>query len=196
MTHTITIFKNIKDTDTPFHRDVEFVLDRIRDGKSKELVTSIRKEKNKSERNELKKKLPSVCFSGKFSKRADNSLLEHSGLICLDFDGYPKQKDMIQDKEKMMKDKYTFSVFISPSGNGLKVLIKIPNDAENHVKYFQSLEKYFNSNYFDTTSKNLSRVCYESYDPLIYTNNKSTLYMPRNQKQTEEVVGLIKNIGK
>ena len=58
MTHTITIFKNIKDTDTPFHRDVEFVLDRIRDGKSKELVTSIRKEKNKSERNELKKKLP------------------------------------------------------------------------------------------------------------------------------------------
>lgn len=187
MTHTITIFKNIKDTDTPFHRDVEFVLDRIRDGKSKELVTSIRKEKNKSERNELKKKLPSVCFSGKFSKRADNSLLEHSGLICLDFDGYPKQKDMIQDKEKMMKDKYTFSVFISPSGNGLKVLIKIPNDAENHVKYFQSLEKYFNSNYFDTTSKNLSRVCYESYDPLIYTNNKSTLWETLEETEYREV---------
>ena len=49
-----------------------------------------------------------------------------------------------------MKDKYTFCVFISPSGNGLKVLVKIPNDAENHIKYFQSLENYYNSNHFDT----------------------------------------------
>ena len=170
MTQTVTIFKNITDTATPFHVGIDIVLDRIRNGKSKELVTQIRKEKNKSERNDLKKQLPSICFSGKFSKRADNSILEHSGLICLDFDGYEKQKDLIQDKEKMMKDKYTFSVFISPSGNGLKVLVKIPNDAENHTKYFQSLEKYYNSNYFDTTSKNISRVCYESYDPLIYLN--------------------------
>ena len=160
MTQTVTIFKDIKNTDTPFHVDVATIIDRIRDGKSKELVTQIRKEKNKAERNELKKKLPSICFSGKFSKRADNSLLEHSGLICLDFDGYAKQRDMIQDKEKMMKDKYTFCVFISPSGNGLKVLVKIPNDAENHIKYFQSLENYYNSNHFDTTSKNISRVCY------------------------------------
>ena len=93
-TNIITIFQDIKNTDTPFHISVHTVLERIRDGKSKELVTEIRKEKNKSERNELKKKLPSVCFSGKFSKRADNSLIEHSGLICLDFDGYAKQRDM------------------------------------------------------------------------------------------------------
>ena len=75
MTQTVTIFKDIKNTDTPFHIDVVKIIDRIRDGKSKELVTQIRKEKNKAERNELKKKLQSICFSGKFSKRADNSLL-------------------------------------------------------------------------------------------------------------------------
>ncbi len=183
----ITIFQDIKNTDTPFHISVHTVIDRIRDGKSKELVTQIRKEKNKSERNELKKKLPSVCFSGKFSKRADNSLLEHSGLICLDFDGYAKQRDMIQDKDKMMKDKYTFCVFVSPSGNGLKVLVKIPNDAENHVKYFQSLENYYNSNHFDTTSKNISRVCYESYDPLIYVNKNSTLWEKIEETEYREV---------
>lgn len=188
MTHTVTIFKDIKNTDTPFHIDVHKILGRIRDGKSKDLVTQIRKEKDKGERNELKKKLPSICFSGKFSKRADNSLLEHSGLICLDFDGYTKQKDMIQDKEKMMKDKYTFCVFISPSGNGLKVLVKIPNDAENHVKYFQSLENYYNSNHFDTTSKNISRVCYESYDPLIYVNENSTVWETIEETEYREVI--------
>ena len=187
MTNTCTIFKDIKHIDTPFHVQVSKILDRIREGASKELVTQIRREKNKSERNELKKRLPSVCFSGKFSKRADNSLLEHSGLICLDFDGYEKKKDMTDDKNKMMKDKYTFSVFISPSGNGLKVLVKIPADAENHVKYFQSLEKYYNSTHFDTTSKNISRVCYESYEPLIYVNDKSTLWDKIEETEYREV---------
>ena len=35
MTHTVTIFKDIKNTDTPFHIDVHKILERIRDGKSK-----------------------------------------------------------------------------------------------------------------------------------------------------------------
>ena len=90
------------------------------------MVKKIRLEKNKSERNEMKKMLPSICFSGTFNKRADTSIIEHSGLVCLDFDGYEKQKDLLQDKEMLTKNKYVFSVFISPSGNGLKVLVKIP----------------------------------------------------------------------
>ena len=187
MTQIVTIFKDIRDTETPYHVPISTVIERIREGKSKELVTDIRKEKNKERRNELKKNLPSICFSGKFSKRADNSILEHSGLICLDFDGYEKQKDMIQDKDKMMRDKYTYCVFISPSGNGLKVLVKIPNDAENHIRYFQSLEKYYNSPRFDTTTKNLSRVCYESYDPLIYVNENSTTWEKLEEPEYREV---------
>jgi hypothetical protein len=158
MTHNITIFQNIRDTDTPFYRDVHIILERIKNGATKELVKKIRLEKRKPERNELKKQLPAICFSGEFNKRADSALIAHSGLICLDFDGYVKQKELLQDKENLSKNKYVFSVFISPSGNGLKVLVKIPADAENHVNYFNSLEKYLNSPYFDKTSKNISRV--------------------------------------
>ena len=172
----ITIFQNIKDTDTPFHRDINAIILRIRDGASKDLVKQIRHEKNKSERNEIKKLLPAICFSGTFKKRNDNALLEHSGIICLDFDGYEKQKDLLHDKETLSKNKYVYSVFISPSGNGLKVLVKIPADPDNHTHYFNSLEKYFASQYFDKTSKNLSRVCYESYDPHIYVNEKSSIW--------------------
>jgi hypothetical protein len=136
----ITIFKNIKETSTPFHRSVDVILNRIKDGASKDLVMKIRKEKNKGERTELKKLLPAVCFSGKFNKRADSAIIEHSGLICLDFDGYLKQKEMLSHKERMSKDKYVYSVFISPSGNGLKTLIRIPTNIENHVNYFNSLK--------------------------------------------------------
>ena len=176
MTSDITIFKNIRETETPFYRGVDKILERIKDGSSKELVKRIRAEKNKSDRNEIKKNLPAICFSGTFNKRNDSSIVEHSGLICLDFDGYTKQKDLLQDKESISKDKHTYSVFISPSGNGLKVLVKIPQDVDNHVNYFNSLENHYGSEYFDKTCKNISRVCYESYDPLIFINENSSVW--------------------
>ena len=175
MTQNVTIFKNIKETEAPFHRNVSLVLDRIKDGATKELVKRIRKEKNKSERNELKKLLPAICFSGVFNKRADNALQTHSGIICLDFDGYVKTKELLQDKENLSKDKYVMSAFISPSGDGIKVLVKIPADVDNHVNYFNSLNKHFNSPHFDKVTKNVSRVCYESYDPLTYINLNSSV---------------------
>jgi hypothetical protein len=189
MTHNVTIFQNIRETDTPFFRDVHVILDRIKDGAgaTKELVKKIRLEKRKPERQELKKQLPAICFSGTFNKRTDVSLLEHSGLICLDFDGYLKQKELLQDKESLSKNKYVFAVFISPSGNGLKVLVKIPADAESHTLYFNSLEKYFNSPYFDKTSKNISRVCYESYDPLISVNENSSIWDVIEEPEYTEV---------
>ena len=190
MTQDITIFKSIRDTDTPFHRDVRVILSRIKEGSdtTKDLVKRIRLEKNKPERQELKKLLPAICFSGTFNKRTDASLIQHSGLICLDFDGYSKQKELLQDKENLTKNKYVFSVFISPSGNGLKVLVKIPADADNHTNYFNSLEKYFNSAYFDKTSKNLSRVCYESYDPLLHINENSSVWDVIEEAEYNEVI--------
>jgi len=188
MTSKVTIFKNIKDTDTPFHRDVDLVLQRIKDGATKNLVKSIRLAKDKNERNELKKRLPAICFSGVFNKRSDASLVEHSGLICLDFDGYEKKKILLEHKEKMTKDSYVYSCFISPSGNGLKVLVKTPADLpDNHTSYFHSLGKYFDSPYFDKVCKNVSRVCYESYDPLIHINPTSNVWDTITEQEYKEV---------
>ena len=176
MTKNVTIFRNIKETDTPFYVNIDKILTRIKEGKSKDLVKSIRLESDKRKRQELKKSLPAVCFSGTFTNRKDSSIIEHSGFICLDFDGYEKRKGMLEAKQKLSKDKYTYSVFVSPSGNGLKVLVKIPNDPENHVNYFLALQNYYQSKYFDKTCKNISRVCYESYDPLLFINANSSLW--------------------
>ena len=183
----VTIFKNIKDTEAPFHRDVSVILERIKEGSSKDLVKMIRKETDKVRRNELKKDLPAICFSGEFTKRNDNSLISHSGIICLDFDGYEKRQQMLEEKERLTKDKYVYSVFVSPSGNGLKVLVKIPDVPEDHINYFISLQNHFQSDYFDPTSKNISRVCYESYDPLIYVNENSSLWDRIDDREYKEV---------
>ena len=187
MTHNVTIFKNIKETETPFVRSVGVVLDRIKNGATKELVNLIRKENNKNERNELKKRLPAICFSGEFNKRNDSSLIRHSGLICLDFDGYDTNKELLSHKQRLSKDKYVFSVFISPSGNGLKVLVKIPSDVDNHISYFNALEKHFDSPKFDKTSKNVSRVCYESYDAMIYVNENSSIWDKVDEPEYKEL---------
>ena len=183
----ITIFKDIKDTAQPFYRDVAVIIDRIREGATQEIVRAIRSEKDKEERNRLKQSLPAVCFSGKFTKRNDASILQHSGLICLDFDGYENDKLLLEEKEKITKDRYTYAVFISPSGLGLKVLVKIPAEVENHKNFFNSLEKHFDSPYFDKTCKNVSRVCYESYDPLIYVNEQSSVFNQITEQEYQEV---------
>ena len=184
----ITIFKDIKETAQPFFRKVDVILKRIQEGSSKDLVKRIRAEKDKEKRNLLKQQLPAICFSGTFTKRNDTSLQEHSGLICLDFDGYKTNKDMLQEKERLSKNKYIFALFISPSGKGLKAIVKIPKEPDNHKNYFLSLQNYLNSEYFDKTTKNVSRVCYESYDPLIHINHNSSTWDKIEEPEYTEVI--------
>jgi len=186
MQGNITIFRNIKETEQPFYRPIDVILTRIKEGASKDLVKEIRKENDKTRINQLKQELPAICFSGTFNKRNDSAIMEHSGFICLDFDGYKKNKDLLEEKERISKDKHTYSVFISPSGNGLKAIVKIPQEIDNHKNYFNSLESHFSSEHFDKTSKNISRVCYESYDPLIYINPNSSVWSKIEEQEYVE----------
>lgn len=170
----ITYFKSVNDTANPYFREVAVAIDRIRSGASKRIVEAVRScTGDKTERNEIKRKLPAICFSGEFTNRNSKSIKSHSGLICIDFDGFESDLDLLYHRHKMQQDKYSYSVFTSPSGNGLKVLVKIPKDISNHKNYFLSLEKYYDCKEFDVACKDISRVCYESYDPDIYVNEDS-----------------------
>ena len=168
----ITYFKTITDTSAPFYKNVTHAIERIRNGNSNiiKLIEDIRNENDKAKRNVLKKKLPAICFSGKFTKRDESSCLEHSGFICIDFDKFDSELDMLSYRMELCEDPYSYAVFTSPSGDGLKVLVKIPKDIPNHKNYFLSLEKHYNSPQFDKSCKDISRVCYESYDPEIFVN--------------------------
>jgi hypothetical protein len=181
----VTIFKNIKSTSAPFVKDVTYVLDRIKNGKSRETVDAIRFELDKEKRNELKQNLPSICFSGSFSKRSAAGLRDHSGLICLDFDDFPDEETLLAARESLMGDEYVFALFRSPSYTGLKVLVKIPPSKENHKSYFDALATYFDNPYFDKVTSDVSRVCYESYDPELYHNPDSSLWVEGEEVDLE-----------
>jgi hypothetical protein len=135
-------------------------LSRIKDGKSSGTVDEVRKG-NK----EKKKELPVVCFSGEFSSRSDDAIFEHSGFIVLDFD----HVDVESTKRSLATDDFVYSCWTSPSGEGVKALVKITNP-ERHRDHFRALVKYFERTHgleVDASGANESRACFESYDPEI-----------------------------
>jgi len=114
-------------------------------------------------RKEKKLELPVVCFSGEFSSRADDALFEHSGFIVLDFD----HVDVDATKRSLATDDYIYSCWTSPSGHGVKALVKITHP-ERHRDHFRALVKYFERQHgleVDDSGINESRACFESYDP-------------------------------
>ena len=177
----ISIFKDLfKSKDIPYIITLEDALKRIKIGKNKELIESIRLEKDKEKRNKLKTKLPCILFAGTFKERSKKGLIEHSGLMVIDFDGFKDTKELTKQIKQLQENKHIVTTFISPSNNGFKALVKIPvcNQFE-HEKYFKAFYKEFNYNYFDISNCNVDRVCYESYDPNIYFNYEAEQYTPK-----------------
>lgn len=173
---TVSVFKDLyKSKDVPFHVPLEKIIKRIQQGTSKELVESIR-----NGNKENKNKLPCILFSGIFNERNSNSLKEHSGLMVLDFDKYPDDKTMFEHLELLKQNPHFVLLFISPSGNGIKGVVKVSNELtkETHPKIFKEFQKQFEYDYFDIVNSNIDRVCFESYDPNIYVNLEAELFNP------------------
>lgn len=172
----VSVFKDLyKSTDVPFHVPLDKIIKRIKAGTSKELVEAVRQGNG----NE-KKKLPCILFAGKFNERNSNSLQQHSGLMVLDFDKYPNQQTMLEHLETLKQNPHFVLLFISPSGNGIKGVIRVNDDLtkETHPKVFKEFHKQFNYDYFDIVNSNVDRVCFESYDPNIFVNLEAELFNP------------------
>jgi hypothetical protein len=172
----VSVFKDLyKSTDVPFHVPLDKIIKRIKAGTSKELVEAVRQGNG----NE-KKKLPCILFAGTFNERNSNSLQKHSGLMVLDFDKYPNEQTMFEQLETLKQNPYFVLLFISPSGNGIKGVIRVNDDLtkETHPKVFKEFHKQFNYDYFDIVNSNVDRVCFESYDPNIFVNLEADLFNP------------------
>jgi len=182
----ITLFRNLMEIDRPYYITIDKALERIQNGSSKELCEKIRElsgADNKAKRNELKKQLPAICFSGKFTKRSKAAIVDHSGFICIDFDGFIDEWSMLDYRHHLIQDPFSYAVFTSPSGDGLKAVVKIPKDVNNHVNYFLSLKKYYDVDEFDNSTKDISRVCFESYDPEVYVNKDSHIWDIKSEEE-------------
>ena len=177
----VTIFKTVYEKDAPHHITVQTALNRIQNGNSQTTIKEVR-EGNK----EAKTKLPIVCFSGEFETRNDEALRDHSGLIVLDFDHI----DVLKSKAILSTDPYVYSCWVSPSGDGLKALVRITNP-ERHRDHFRALRTYFHKQYnleLDDSGINESRACFESYDPDIVIKQDSQKFGAFATEMSEQQV--------
>ena len=115
-----------------------------------------------------------VTFSGTFTKRTDKELLEHSGLLTVDFDHIA---DLPALKQQLLEDEYfeTELLFVSPSGDGLKWIIPIDISEVSHQEYFRAVSAYIQHTYqieIDQSGKDISRACFLPYDPVAHINPK------------------------
>ena len=115
--------------------------------------------------NSLKRRLPGVTPSGRFTKRASKEILAHSGILCVDVD---KVDDPASLRERLESDRFVLTAFISPSGRGLKVWVRILPDTNLHYASFLAAKRHFKEVHLvdiDEDCKDLARLCFVSDDP-------------------------------
>ena len=111
-----------------------------------------------------------VCFSGIFSRRADSGLKDPSGLIVIDLDHIPDPETLKQEL-KVDDNLIPVMIFISPSGDGLKVIISIDLLKGTHSDYFDAISNYLNKQYglvADPSGRDVSRACFLCHDSKIF----------------------------
>lgn len=189
-TFTVSLFRDFKPNEkkAPLNKIIEV----IRNGKLKEPIEKIRSLKRggnsqsaTKEKNALLAFTPSGIFKG--SRKADN-LIKYSGLVHLDFDKI--ESGLLTEKRNLIEsDEYTHSCFLSPSGNGFKVFIKINTDPKYHNIAYEQVRKYFEEILgipADPSCKDITRLCFLSHDPKAYLKENSKVFEVQINKDSHK----------
>lgn len=176
----VSIFQNFNEITE--NKEIIEVLTDIKTGKYKNVITYLRKSlaESKMEAYERAKKslpafTPSACFKG---GRKQEFITAYTQIVVLDIDKISSEQ-LSQSKEKVCKDQYTFSAFTSPSGNGLKILVKVNSSQENHKEAFLKLQKYYEELLalpIDKSGKDVTRLCFVSYDTDLFLNENASIF--------------------
>ncbi|SIQ55600.1 VirE N-terminal domain-containing protein [Chryseobacterium sp. RU37D] len=170
----IRLPKNIKQV------SLSSVLERIKNPEQRiiDLQTKFKETKD----DKYKRGLPGFTTSGIFSERKASGLTSASGLMMLDFDKLPDPETLQREKEKLIGCPFVVATFISPSGKGLKAIIRI-RDWQNQSDYksiFMEAGAYFNSEYFDSGTSDIARLAFFAHDQDIYINWDAEIFDPEH----------------
>ena len=189
----ISLYKNIHDSQD---KDIEIdnFLEGVRSGRWQDIALEVRNAPNKEIKELKKKTAPLVTVSGSFAARKDDALRKHSNYIAIDIDNLD---DAAATKERISADSYIYAAFISISGKGLCLIIKI--DGTRHLDAFNGIAAYLYNEYqliVDQSGKNVSRARFISYDPFLIQNSKSATfkkYLPKKKEYKQAKVVVIKS---
>lgn len=190
----VTQFRNGKSPGNFVLREPEDVLNDIKSGVFKHLIDKLNSFDYGSDEQKAFKEsnIPAIGWNGVFTYRKNDALVEHSGLVAIDFDHIPDDIFSVY-VDRLKGDIYTYALFRSPRKDGLKCIVKIPANIETHRPIVQGLRDHYNSPYYDHFEDE-ARLCFVSYDPELYFNPESTtwetkgkVYSQNNKQQNISV---------
>lgn len=132
-----------------------------------------------------KKELPGILFSGTFTKRSSQALVQHSGLICADLDDLKERVASV--KELIVADPHVLAAFVSPTGAGLKVVFRC-DPTKPHAEAYHALEHYMLDHFglqIDEKCSDVSRICFVSHDPEAFVAESAEV-LPYPEKAPEQ----------
>lgn len=189
----INFYKKLED------RNLIEILKDIKSNKYESEIKSIRyaiRSEKMALADKLKSGLPAFTASGTFGKqRKSEFLTSYSQIINLDFDHLPilELESLVT---KINSCQFTLASFISPSGEGIKIFIKVNTNTENHSIAYIQVANYYKeiSGYdFDPKCKDITRLCFISFDPDLFLNENATIF--EVQEQAQQLQKVIKNDG-
>jgi len=207
--------------------DITMVLEQIRSGKYKSRILALRallRQGKTDEYNDAKRSLPAFTPSGLFEGgRKMEFLKEYSGLIILDIDKLTREQ-LCAVRSRVEEIPYTHACFISPSGNGLKILVKVFSRPVYHKVVFNQVKSYYeehlkgsdqclvidingNTNYnstvaesqatqiqIDPSGKDITRLCFVSWDEMLYLSPSAAIFKPYINMVEDDIEKLVAQI--
>jgi hypothetical protein len=171
-------------------RNLLEIFEEIKSGAYKVAINNLRTAKQNGDDDKadrIKGNLVAFSTSGTFGeKRSKQDNITYSQIVCIDFDHIPNYKLLIL-RNIVDNCLSTFASFISPSGDGLKVFVKVDSNAESHTIAYNEVANYYkdlSGNEYDPKCKDITRLCFVSYDPELFLNVGALIYEYQEEKKT------------
>lgn len=194
----VSVFHNFNEVTG--NLSISAILEQIRDGSFKAKVLHLRElleNGNKKEYDSQKKSLPAFTPSASFKGgRKLEFLSEYSGFIILDLDKLPVES-LGEIKAKAISSPFTFACFISPGGNGLKILIRTNSTSTFHRQAFDSIFNFYSrllNQTIDPSGKDITRLCFVSWDEELYFNPDSQTFLIPAVTMNDDINTLVQQV--
>ena len=177
----VTIFR--KFSQVIGHRTLPEILKAIQQGVYQEEVLAVRSAVQRGDQkiaDETKKQLHALTVSGRFEGgRTMTNLKAYHSLLILDIDKLPK--DVLEKSISVIRAiPYTHACFLSPSGHGLKVIVQINSDQEQHLSAYLQVAEFYEHKLglkIDRSGKDITRLCFFSFDKNLFFHPKSKVFV-------------------
>lgn len=157
----VTLFKGCLELQKPLgYSTLDNILKEVRNennGEQKQLSEKLLNlyKTDRPKYKSLKEKECLAFIIGKFSERKNDGCTKYVPLMGFDIDC--SGENVFTTHEKLSKNPFVYASFLSPSGAGIRFIVKSDNKQENHKETYQAIANYFSKILGVPTDKQLRK---------------------------------------